>query len=110
MSAKHEVEFKLCQGSDCRKRKKRYEKLRATFADVVELRAVKCQDICKAPVVVICRDGERFWFKKMDDKKARTELMAFVQGGELTSFLTKRLVKRRPRKKKGHRKRAKALT
>ena len=94
------LEFHLCTGSACRKKKKRLKKLRAVLADFVGGGMVKCQDVCKGPVVVVVRDQEKYWFKKVGNKKARRQIVNFIQGEKLGGYLTKRLVKRRALKSK----------
>ena len=76
------------------------KKLRAMLAEFVDVKTAKCQDICKGPVVVVVREEERYWFKKIGNKKARRQLLRFLQGEKLESYLKKRLVKRRPLKSK----------
>jgi hypothetical protein len=94
------VEVQLCIGSDCRKKRRRIRKLRTLLQELLPVKKVKCQDVCSGPVVVVRRAHERFWFKKIRNKKSRRELVDFLTGEEVGQHLKKRLVKRKVEKTK----------
>jgi hypothetical protein len=94
------LQVEICVGSDCGKQGKRTRKLADLFSGVARVKTVKCQDICKGPVVIIHRSHERFWFKKLRNKKSRRALLEFALGEQLSDYLKMRLVKSQPDKTK----------
>ena len=92
----------ICTGSDCRKRSK---ELRAITQGLegVELCAVKCQKICKGPVVGVEVQGRMEWFSKLKEFKVQEQLRHFIQTGELKKRLRARMSRSRSGKFRGAR-------
>ncbi len=88
----------VCNGSHCRKARRKDGRLDAAVARMpVDVAYVRCQKVCRAPVVGLSLDGEWQWFERMDSRKALRALAAAVDGGALA----KPLRKRRDRKRAG---------
>ncbi len=87
----------FCTGSDCRKRKSG-QVLRESLSGKAEVCEVRCQKVCKGPVVGLELDGRVEWFSKMKSKSMRKRLVALVTAGELPA----NLAVRRVRKRSGH--------
>jgi (2Fe-2S) ferredoxin len=90
----------VCHGKDCRKRKKRFEALRARLAGQ-QVRPVKCQDICKGPVVGVEVDGRWEWFKRVDTDQAIEAVLKLLERGEIPKRLKEHRVKKRRGKLRG---------
>lgn len=86
---------RICTGKACRKRKGANQKLHKRIDGSCETDSIKCQKICKGPVVVVRRDGERFWFKRMQGKKTQKAFMAFLETGRVNKRLRRHLKKHR---------------
>jgi (2Fe-2S) ferredoxin len=67
---------------------------------LAEVETVKCQKICKGPVVGLEVGGELEWFRKMDSDKARRRLVKLLTTGEMKKALQKRRVGSRSGKKR----------
>ena len=85
----------ICRGSSCRKADLGKAELQKKLSSDVQLQAVKCQKICKAPVLGVEHDGELHWFKRMDSKKALAGLDELLQRGKMKKSLRKRLSNKR---------------
>ena len=73
----------LCQGKDCRKRAKDNDALRELLEDAgLSCEQVRCQKICKAPVVGLIIDGSVQWFGKVRGKAGRKALHRFLRTGD----------------------------
>ncbi len=84
----------FCSGSDCQNLKSD-RALREALDGRVEVCDVRCQKICKGPVVGLEIDGRIEWFYKMKSKSMRKRLVALVKSGELHSSLASRLSSKR---------------
>jgi hypothetical protein len=87
--------IRICDGKACRKLSGRAGKLQESVNGHCRVGTIKCQDICKGPVVVVQRAGERYWFSGMQGKRNRMALVAFLDTGKLSKRLRRRLKKRR---------------
>lgn len=90
----------VCRGGACTKRKKRYGALLERLG-LRPYRLVKCQDICKGPVVGVQVDGRWEWFRRMDTPKALDALEKLLDQGKVTERLADRRVKKRRGKLRG---------
>ena len=82
----------LCRGGDCRDRKKARRKLVDQLDGHARLTEVKCQKICRGPVVGLEVDGALEWFAEVDTGKARAAVVHLLDRGELKKPLRKRHV------------------
>ncbi len=85
----------VCYGSDCTEPRGALRRLEATLEGVADIKPVKCQKICRGPVVGLKIDGTLEWFRKMDTEKACRRLVTLIETGELKNALVKRRVKAR---------------
>jgi (2Fe-2S) ferredoxin len=67
---------------------------------VAEIKAVKCQKICRGPVVGVTIDGTLEWFRKVDGDKARRRLVTLLESGRMKKALQKRRVPSRSGKQR----------
>ena len=88
-----EIEVAICVGKACRKPKKRFQLLLQHLADR-PIQRVKCQRICKGPVVGLKLGGTWEWFRRLDTAKALTALDLLLDG-EMTPRMKGRRVKKR---------------
>jgi len=65
----------------------------------VVVERVRCQKVCKGPVVGVAIDGVWQWFRRMDSRKALQALAELVEEGTIA----KPLQHRRDRKRAGKR-------
>ena len=92
----------VCTGSDCRKRSKELRAITKDLGDV-EICAVKCQKICKGPVVGVEVQGRLEWFSKLKDVKLQEQFRRLVQTGELKKRLRSKMSRKRSGKLRGSR-------
>jgi hypothetical protein len=85
----------VCAGDDCRKRKSDRKKLRGAVAEVATVVPVRCQKVCKGPVVGLEVDGTMQWFGKVRGKAARNALAVLVQTGDIPPELRPHRTKKR---------------
>ncbi len=85
----------VCQGSDCRERRTDRKKLRDALSDVAVEVPVKCQKICKGPVVGLTLDDEVVWFRSVRGKKQRKAVKALLRGEGLAPELARLRVRKR---------------
>lgn len=83
----------LCNGSKCRSRKR--DKLREALAPVANVKNVPCQKICRKPVVAVRCGKHVEWFRRIDNKKARKDLILLILTGKLKKRLEKLQVRGR---------------
>lgn len=79
----------------CRKCKGARKLAAALVADGAAVEKVKCQSICKGPVVSVVVDGRREWFSRVEGRKARRALVRAAERGRLGERLEARRVLRR---------------
>ena len=89
--------LRICRGKDCRKHRKPLRKIASHVDDLCETGTIKCQDICKGPVLVLTHGEYRYWFKKMKGQPIRDGFREWLLGEPMSSQLEHRLVKRRRR-------------
>ena len=56
---------------------------------------IKCQDICKGPVVMVRKGKNKFWFKRLVGPALLDDLRRFVEEGSMSSALVDVLVKKK---------------
>jgi hypothetical protein len=84
----------LCTGKDCRKRADDIDALHEVLdAAGVRVERVRCQKICRSPVLGLVVDGRLSWFAKLRGKSGRKALRRFLSEG--TGPLRKLRVKKR---------------
>ena len=86
---------RICRGRDCAKRPAMLERLKESLADYGPVGMVKCQDICKGPVVVVRQGKNRFWFKRVRSEDLVQDLCTFIEEGSMTTQLVGALVKKK---------------
>lgn len=90
----------VCSGTDCRKALERNGRLEEALSALpVSIERVRCQKVCKGPVVGVSVDGSWEWFRRMSSRKALRALEELVEEGTVT----KALWRRRDRKRAGKR-------
>jgi hypothetical protein len=90
----------VCYGSDCMASKQALRELERAVEPVADIKPVKCQKICKGPVVGVEIDGTLEWFSRVDKDKPRRRLVTFLETGELKKSLAKRHVSGRSGKRR----------
>ena len=84
----------LCTGKDCRKRADDIDALQEVLDRFgVRVERVRCQKICRSPVVGLVVEGRLSWFAKLRGKSGRKALKRFLHDG--TGPLRKLRVKKR---------------
>ena len=91
----------MCHGSDCRKKKKEWTALTESLSEQGTVCAVRCQKICKGPVVGIEVNGRLEWFTKLKKKTLHRQFLALTQSGTVPERLKTRLSKKRQGKLRG---------
>ena len=85
----------LCHGDTC-PREKGYDDLRERLSAVVDIAEVRCQRICKGPVVGAAINGSLEWFERVRSEKVQGQFVDLVVGsGKLRKSLAKRRVEKR---------------
>ena len=85
----------VCTGKHCRKKKDGIEDVARAVDTSVELVRVRCQKICKGPVVGLKQNGSLEWFKDVDSSKTLSALKDAVRGQPLQKPLRNRHVPKR---------------
>ncbi|MEO1227331.1 MAG: hypothetical protein AAFZ18_00395 [Myxococcota bacterium] len=83
----------LCRGSDCSKTKLPRKQLEAHVAGAT-ITKVRCQKICKAPVVGVDRGDGPVWFRKVGHRTLE-DIGQFVAAGTLSARLKGHEAKKR---------------
>ena len=86
--------FFLCNGSECRKKRKSQKSLRALLGKEGQVCEVRCQKICKGPVVGVEVDGRLEWFSKMTGQD-QDALVQLLRHGDIKKRLRARMDKKR---------------
>lgn len=86
--------FFLCNGSECRKKRKSQKSLRALLGKEGQVCEVSCQKICKGPVVGVEIDGRLEWFSKMTGQDQES-LVHLLRHGDMKKRLRARMDKKR---------------
>jgi len=84
----------VCQGSGCHKKAKLRKKLVAALEGVADVQWVRCQKVCKGPVVGVGIDGTLEWFCRVKDEKSRRAFVTLLTKGKLKKRLRKQRVAR----------------
>ena len=84
----------VCRGKCCVKRGA-YAKLLADVADVADVQLVRCQKICKGPVVGTEIGGELERFRRVRGPKSRRAVVRLLRDGKLQRRLLRRRVRGR---------------
>ena len=88
----------LCAGKSCRRANAESDRAERFVARLpVDVARVRCQKVCRGPVLGVCVEGEWQWFERMNSRKALEALATLVEDGTLA----KPLAKRRHRKRAG---------
>jgi hypothetical protein len=90
----------ICGSSDCAKRATAYKKLKHALGKEHGFDVVKCQKICRGPVVGIEVDGSWEWFSKITKSVDRDAVLRSAARGKLAKRLKKRWVKKRSGKRR----------
>jgi (2Fe-2S) ferredoxin len=85
----------ICTGKKCKKRPRQTDKLQRQLPRHCDTTTVKCQKMCKGPVVVVKQAGVRYWFSNLKGKKNRRAFAEFLVSGRISPRLERRLQKRR---------------
>ena len=80
----------LCQGRDCRKKKKPGRALRELLNQYGEVQEVNCQKICHGPVMGIEFNGRLEWFGRLASKKARKNTEKLLVEGAISRVMMQR--------------------
>jgi hypothetical protein len=84
----------LCTGGDCQKCKG-FGKLNKLLNNAdVTVKPVRCQKVCKGPVVGLTVKGKVEWFLNMRGKKTRSALRSYLVDNDLDPLWTYRSKKR----------------
>ena len=87
----------ICHEKPCSKNKRRLKKLRDLFPMA---RQTKCMGVCKGPVVLVVKETQRYYCKKIKKKKHRNLLWEFVHFDFRSTKLRYKVKKRRTKKQK----------
>ena len=90
----------VCKGKGCRK-SEYTRSLEGCLNDHGNVIQVKCQKICKGPVVGLEVNGAIEWFKKLRSQKAQDQLVELLLRGRLAGNLSERIAKKRRGKIRG---------
>jgi (2Fe-2S) ferredoxin len=85
----------ICTGKKCKKRPRQADKLQRHLPERCATATVKCQKMCKGPVVVVKQAGVRYWFSNLKGKKNRRAFAEFLASGRISPRLKRHLQKRR---------------
>ena len=86
----------VCSGSHCRKALQRDDRVEETLSRLpIVVERVRCQKVCKGPVVGLSIDGTWQWFRRMDSRKAMRALAELVEDGTIAKPLLNRLDRKR---------------
>ena len=85
----------VCKAKHCSVKRGAYSKLLTEVSEVAEVEFVRCQKICKGPVVGAEIGGELQWFRRVRGAKSRRAMVHFLRDGELKRRLRRRRVRAR---------------
>ena len=85
----------VCTGSSCSKKKDALERLKRSLDGEVHLVPVKCQKICKGPVLGAHVGGRLEWFSKLRKNKDCKAFRELVRQGVIDDDLARRREKKR---------------
>jgi (2Fe-2S) ferredoxin len=84
----------LCRGADCRKHSDTDKLSKLLDEEGVSWSRVRCQKICKAPVVGVEADGSVEWYARVRGKEGRRRLRKLLQGTKAKALKGNRVQKR----------------
>lgn len=85
----------LCRGSSCRHHAA-HDELRDRLTAVADVSEVRCQRICRGPVVGAAVNGSLEWFERVRGPKSQRRMVDLVAGsGRMRHSLAKRRVAKR---------------
>ena len=90
-----DIHVRVCRGRDCRKRDVPHQALLDSLAEYQSAEQIKCQDICKGPVVLVRRGKHKFWFKRLIGEDLLADFRAFIEEGSMTADLVRVLAKKK---------------
>ena len=91
----------VCNGSHCRKALGRSDRVEETLSRLpVRVERVRCQKVCKGPVLGASVDGTWLWFRRMSSRKALGALETLVEEGTLAKPLLRRVDPKRAGKRR----------
>ena len=90
----------VCKGKGCRK-SEYTRSLEGCLSEHGQVIQVKCQKICKGPVVGVEVNGSIEWFKKLRSQKAQNQLVELLLKGRLAGSLSERIANKRRGKIRG---------
>jgi (2Fe-2S) ferredoxin len=88
------AEVYVCRGRDCRKHSGTRKLTELLDAAGVRWTPVRCQKICKAPVVGVKSDGPVVWYAKVRGREARVKLARLIESGKAKKMKAHRVKKR----------------
>ena len=74
----------VCHDKPCSKKKRRLKKIMSLFPMA---KKTKCLGVCKGPVVLVVKNNQKFYCKRIRKKKHRDTLWNFVAFGILDKNL-----------------------
>ncbi len=81
----------VCGGSNCRKALKKRARVREAIEGLPANReVVRCQRVCRGPVVGVEVEGTLQWFERVDSLKAVGALRDLIEAGAVSKPLRKR--------------------
>ena len=89
------VHIRVCRGRDCVKRRGSFDALLTSLNGYHKPESIKCQDICKGPVVLVRKKKHKFWFKRLRSEELLTDLRTFIEEGAMSSALVRVLAKKK---------------
>jgi hypothetical protein len=80
----------VCRAKHCTERAAAGAALLRQLDGVARVQPVRCQKICKGPVVGVCLDGRWEWFRRIRGPKSRQALLKLVTDSQLGQRLERR--------------------
>lgn len=84
----------VCRGKDCRKHSGTRKICEMLDEAGVRYTVVRCQKICKAPVVGVKLDGQLSWYSKLRGREAREKLLQLIERNKPKKLRSHRVKKR----------------
>jgi (2Fe-2S) ferredoxin len=84
----------LCDGKKCAA-KGGHHALHEALEPIARIHAMRCQGICRGPVVALKVDGVMEWFERVNKTKARQRLVELLRTGAMSKTLAKRRLAKR---------------
>ena len=84
----------VCRGKDCKKHSDTRKIGALLDSESISWVRVRCQKICKAPVVGISHDGSMEWYAKLRGKEGRQRLLKLLRDRKAKQLKGHRIKKR----------------